>query len=435
MELKALPHSLESERELLGNLIKDDSSILDVIQILSPKDFYNSSNMKIYDGIIKLFKKSWTIDIVTLATELKPCLKLIGGITYISELCASSMGRGSLAHAKTIKDYSTKRNVIRQCQIMIESAYNNEDPKQIISTFENAMLDINTESTKILTASDVMTKTLNFVEENYKNGGGIIGMSCGLKAIDQATDGFIKKDVVVIAARPSMGKTLFATTIADGLSKNNNVALFELEMSEESLGVRQLAGKSMINGVKLRRGDLNTKEWADITQAASSISTRKLWIDTTSSQTIYDIKAKSKKLKMQNGLDCIIIDHIGLLEETNKNTNNRNNHIAEITRQAKIMAKELNINVILLSQLSRAPEQRTDHRPIMSDLRESGNIEQDADLVMFLYRDEYYNAETDEKDVLEIGIAKQRNGKCGTIKEYCNLGLQIIADLDYVGKR
>lgn len=434
MESKMLPHNLESERELLGSLMKNNSFILDAIQILTPNDFYETKHKKIYEGIIELFKENTTVDLVTVATKLSTSLKYIGGITYISELFGCAMAIGAKAHIDIIKQCSIRRMIIHQCNVMSNSAYTNVNPKDIINKFENEMLDISTEGSQILTAGEVMAKTLNFVEENYRNGGGIIGMSCGLKTIDNATDGFIKKDVVVIAARPSMGKTLFAMAIADGLSKENKVALFELEMGEEALGVRQLASKSMINGVKLRRGDLNDKEWSDISNAAQNIATRKLWIDTTSSQTIFDIKAKVKKLKMQNGLDCVIIDHIGLLEETNKNNMNRNLHIAEITRQAKIMAKDLDINVILLSQLSRAPEQRADHRPIMSDLRESGNIEQDADLVMFLYRDEYYDAETEDKNILEVGITKQRNGKTGSLNMFIDLGIQVIADLDRSGR-
>jgi len=431
MDLKALPHNILSERELLGNLIQDNNSILDVVQMLEPTDFYKDSHNKIYGAIVELFKSNTIVDLVTLVTKLKPYLDVIGGITYISELYSSSMGRGAIAHAKIIKDCSIRRKLIKQCSMMMESSFDsNKDTKGIISKFENEMLDITTEGSHILTSSEVMEKTLAFVEENYRNGGGIIGMECGLKTIDMATDGFIKKDVVVIAARPSMGKTLFATTIADGLSKKNKVALFELEMGEEALGVRQLASSSMINGVKLRRADLNDKEWANIAKSAEYLATRQLWVDTTSTQTIFDIKAKAKKLKMQNGLDCIIIDHIGLLEETNKNSGNRNLHMSEITRQAKIMAKDLDINVILLSQLNRAVESRNDRHPMMSDLRESGSIEQDADLIMFLYRDEYYNAETEDKNILEVGIQKQRNGKTGSLNMFIDLGIQVIADLD-----
>ena len=432
MNTKVLPHNTDSERELLGSLIRDNKFILDAVQELQPTDFYKESHKKIYAGIIDLFKNNSTIDIITLVTKLKPYLEHIGGVTYISELYSSAMCLGVIAHIDIIKDCSIRRKIIQQCNVMVQSSYNNGKPKDIINKFQNEMLNIERESSPILSAGEVMAKTLLFVEENYRNGGGIIGMECGIKTIDQATDGFIKKDVVVIAARPSMGKTLFATTIADGLSKNNKVALFELEMGEEALGVRQLASSSMINGVKLRRGDLSDKEWSDISRSAACISTRQLWVDTTSSQTIYDIKAKSKRLKVQNGLDCIIIDHIGLLEETIKG-GNRNNHIAEITRQAKIMAKDLDINVILLSQLSRAPEQRADHRPVMSDLRESGNIEQDADLIMFLYRDEYYDSETEDKNILEVGITKQRNGKTGNLQLYIDLGIQTIADLDRSG--
>lgn len=431
MDFKVLPQNIDSERELLGNIIKDNNEIMESIQVLSHMDFYKESHRKIYEAITDLFKSNVSIDIVTLATKLKPSLEFIGGITYISELYSSSMGRSSKAHINIIKDCSIRRNIIKQSTLMIEQAYNDSKPRDIVNQFTNSMLDIGIEGTKIQTAAEVMAKTLDFVEANYKRGGGIIGMSCGLKAIDNATDGFIKKDVVVIAARPSMGKTLFATTIADGLSKNNKVAIFELEMSDESLGVRMLASKSMINGVKLRRGDLQEKEWSDITSSAANIATRQLWIDSNPVQSIYDIKAKAKRLKVQNGLDCIIIDHIGLIEETGKNIGNRNATISEITRQAKIMAKELDISVILLSQLNRGVEQRADKRPIMSDLRESGSIEQNADLVIFLYRDEYYNSETEEKNILEINISKQRNGKTGTLKEYCDLGLQIIADIDY----
>ena len=432
INLKALPQNLESERELLGNLIIDNNSIMECIQKLSPTDFYTESNKKIYEAMVDLFKTNSEIDIVSIASKLGDTLKFIGGITYISSLYSSAMGRGSKTHINIIKNCSIRRNIIKQSMLMQEQAFEGNNPKDIINDFTNSMLNVGDDGTKIQTAAEVMEKTLNFVEVNYKRGGGIIGMNCGLSTIDNATDGFIKKDVVVIAARPSMGKTLFATTIADGLSKKNKVAIFELEMSDESLGVRMLASKSLINGVKLRRGDVTEKEWTNITNSASNLATRQLWIDTNPVQTIYDIKAKAKRLKVQTGLDCIIIDHIGLLEETGKNIGNRNATISEITRQAKIMAKELDICVILLSQLNRGVEQRADKRPLLSDLRESGSVEQDADLVMFLYRDEYYDAETQDKNILEINIAKQRNGKCGTLKEYCNLGMQIITDLDYI---
>ena len=430
--MQPLPQNLESERELLGNLIKDNNYMMETIQVLTSKDFYTESNKKIYGAMEEMFKNNIDIDIVTLATKLKDSLQFIGGITYITKLFESSMGRGTKAHIDIINDCSIRRNIIKQSSMMMEQAFSDIKPKDIINNFSNNMLDIATEGTKTQTVAEVMENTLKFVETNYKRGGGIIGMPCGIRTIDMATDGFIKKEVTVIAARPSMGKTLFATTIADGLSKKNKVAIFELEMSDEALGVRMIASKSFINGVKLRRGDLKENEWDNITQSASNLATRQLWLDTNAVQTIYDIKAKAKRLKVTNGLDCIIIDHIGLIEETGKNIGNRNATISEITRQGKIIAKELDVSVIFLSQLNRGVEARQDKRPMMSDLRESGSIEQDADLVIFLYRDEYYNVETEDKNIIEANIAKQRNGKTGTLKLFCDLGIQVIADLDVV---
>jgi len=406
--------------------------MMDAITTLSPTDFYGGNHQHIYNAMVELFKSNAMIDIVTLATKLGDKLKFVGGLTYISQLNESAMGRGVKAYVDIIKTCSIRRNIIKQSTLMMEKAFEGTDVKEIVNNFTNSMLDIGQNDNKILTSAEVMAKTLDFVEANFNRGGGIIGMPCGVKTIDDATDGFIKKDVVVIAARPSMGKTLLATSIADGISKDDKVAIFELEMSDESLGVRMLASKSMINGVKLKRGAFEDKDWANITRSASILSERQLWIDSNPSQTIYDIKAKAKRLKVQNGLDCIIVDHIGLIEECGKNIGNRNAHISEITRQAKIMAKELDICVILLSQLNRSVEQRADKRPLLSDLRESGSVEQDADLVMFLYRDEYYNAETEDKNILELNIAKQRNGKTGTLKLFIDLGIQVIADLDYI---
>ena len=429
---KALPYNSELEAEVLGSIIVNNNKILDAMEILKADDFYKDKHRYIFKAIDSLYRSNKDIDMITLSMELKPVIDSIGGITYLSALTSSAMGSNIKNHCEILKELSNKRQVIKQCTLAIEKVYENMESKDIINEFTNSMLSVDTQRSKISTASEVMAKTLDFIEENFKNGGNIIGMPCGISSIDNATDGFIKKDVVVIAARPSMGKTLFATTVADGLSKNNKVAIFELEMSDEALGVRMLAGRSMMNGVKLRRGAFQDKEWSNITLGASNLSTRKLWIDSNPTQTIYNIKAKAKRLKMQNGLDCIIIDHIGLIEEVGKNIGNRNGTISEITRQAKIMAKELDICVILLSQLNRGVEARQDKHPMLSDLRESGSVEQDADLIMFLYRDSYYDPESEDKDILEVIVGKQRNGRTGTIKLFCDLGIQVIVDLDVI---
>ena len=434
MEFKALPHNLEAETEVLGCILKNNNTMLEAMEMIEDKDFYKDSHKHIYAAMIALYKDNVTIDMITLSTKLKASLQAIGGVTYLTELFNSSMGRGIKNHCEILKELSNKRNLIKSCNFALEEAYKPDSKaKEIINQFENSILNIEQERHDLISSSELMEKTLSYIEENYRNGGGYIGMECGLKTIDNATDGMIKKDLVVLAGRPSMGKTLLAMQLANGLAKTNKVALFELEMSDESLGIRQLSSKSKINGVKLRRGDLQDSDWDNVANSASLISQSNLWVDTSSGQSIYDIKSKCKKMKLRHGLDCVIVDHIGLLEGSKKiNQENRNLIIGEITRQAKIMAKDLDVNVILLSQLSRFVEQRADKRPIMSDLRESGNIEQDADLIMFVYRDEYYHDETEEKNIMEVIIAKQRNGKTGSLKLYCDLKTQTLGDLDMV---
>lgn len=431
MKLQELPQNYEAEAEILGSILKDNSNILEAFEILNDTDFYTNRHRHIYNAMIEMYKDNSIIDIITLRTKLKPILDEIGGITYITELYNSAVGISIKNHCEIVKQASNKRQIIKSCNKALEAAYKHErNAKEIINEFENSLLDIDKGKNNIISSAELMEKTIEFIEKNYRNGGGLIGMECGIRTIDNATDGFIKKDVVVLAGRPSMGKTLLALQISYGLSKKNKVALFELEMSEENLGVRQLSSKSQINGVKLRRGDLQDKEWKLIDDSASLLSQNNLWVDTSSSQSIYDIKSKCKKMKLKHGLDCVIVDHIGLLKGS-KNISNENRTIliGEITRQAKIMAKDLDVNVILLSQLSREVEKRTDKRPIMSDLRESGNIEQDADLILFVYRDEYYNPDTEYKNTMELIIGKQRNGKTGGLKLHCNLGTQTIGDL------
>jgi replicative DNA helicase len=431
MDITALPKNYEAEVEILGSILKNNNNILEAVEIINDSDFYRDSHKHIYKAMFELYKENKTIDIVTLSTKLAPTLKAIGGITYITELFNTSIGNSIKNHCELVKEASNKRQIIKSCNMALEAAYKQEsNAKEIVSEFENSLLDLEKEKNKLISSSELIEKTIGFIENNYRKGGGYIGMECGIKTIDSATDGFIKKDLVVLAGRPSMGKTLLAMQIAKGLSKKNKVALFELEMNDENLGIRLLSNKTKINGVRLRRGDLQDTEWGQVANAAASLSQSNLWVDTSSTQTIYDIKSKCKKMKLRHGLDCVIVDHIGLLEGSkNISQENRNLLIGEITRQAKIIAKELDVNVILLSQLSRKVEERADKRPMMSDLRESGNIEQDADLILFVYRDEYYNPDTENKNIMELIVAKQRNGKTGKLDLYCDLKTQTIGDL------
>lgn len=428
--LRVLPYSIKSEQEVVGAILKDNSKLLEAEELV-PEDFYKESHKILFQAMQYLYKKGVGIDIGTLANILNARKRLdeVGGITYISEILSSSLCINFKDHVAIVKDKSNRRKIIKQCMAAMEKSYEEDNEiDEVINSFQNGMLDINTKKDEIITAAEMMSSTLSGVEVNYNNGGNIIGMKTGFQSIDNATDGIIKKDIVIIAARPSMGKTLFALNAIDSLSKSNNVLLFELEMNAEALGHRMLANKTKINGVRIRRGNLDNTQWDRIATQSNVLSSRNLFIDTGMNNTIMDIKRKAKKVKLQHGLDCIVIDHLGLIKPTN-NKLNRQQQVAEISRECKQISKELDVSIILISQLNRGPEQRADHRPMLSDLREAGDIEQDADLVLFLYRDEYYNIETKEKGIMEVIIAKQRNGRTGTIKLNCDLETQTLSDL------
>lgn len=433
--LRALPHNLEVEAELLGAIINNNNKILDAVEAILPTDFYSSKHQLIYKAIIDIFKRNRKVEIQTLVTEIKDLLPLVGGVTYISKLISGNLNQNVIEYVEIIREDSNQRKLIAECKIATDKCYKRMSTKETLITLEKNIAALETERNEFTNTTNLMEQTLDNITQNYKKGGGMVGMSCGFASLDKALDGFKKQNVVVLAGRPSMGKTMLALNIAGGLAKENNVALFELEMDDLSIGIRQLSSESGIKACDLQRGNLIESDWEAIANSANVYSKKKMWIDTTSSQTIYEIRNKCRQMKFKEGLDVIIIDHIGLLnipKEMSKES--RTLQIGDITRQAKIIAKELDVNVILLSQLSRGVEQRNDKRPIMSDLRDSGNIEQDADVVMFVYRDEYYNPDTTDKNVIEVIIAKQRNGAVGDLNLYCNLATQTIYDRMNIGR-
>lgn len=420
MEINSVPQNLESEREVIGSILNNNDSICDVIDILKPDDFYNSAHEFIYKTILEMYSNNIPIDLVTIANHIgQEKIKAIGGITYISGLVSSVINSNNAKkYAEIVKDKSDRRRIIRGCTEALQEARDEQkNIKGVIGCLEDKLLNLGTnKSEKILTDEELMEKTLNMIQSNYEAGGEIPGISTGLKNLDKATGGVRKGDLVVIAGRPSMGKTMFSLNVADNIAIKNKVAIFELEMSAEKLGSRRLAAKSLINATKLPRGDMSSEEWVRLTKRASEIATKNnMFTDTTPGIMMTEIRAKCKKIKIKYGLDVVIIDHLGLLTPTNAKES-RVQQVSEITRQGKILAKDLDVVVIMLSQLSRACEQRNDKRPMLSDLRESGSIEQDADLVMFMYRDEYYNKESEKKGILECIIAKQRDGRTGTLE-------------------
>ncbi|QDY23209.1 replicative DNA helicase (plasmid) [Clostridium botulinum] len=424
-----LPHSIEAEKNLLGSILIENDIISDISEILTPDDFYNKSNKILYSKMLDMHYKNIAIDTLTLSNTLGvENLEAIGGISYITEIASGVVTvSNAKSYADIVKDKANRRKLIKVCTLALEEA-KEKDIKSVSVKLEDILLEINnTKKEEIVTDEELMNDTLAVIQKNYENGGEIPGMKTGLKSLDKATNGLKRGDVIVIAGRPSMGKTCLALNIGSNMERK--VALFELEMRKEDLGMRRLAAKSLINSYKLQQGKLDDKEWTRLATRANQIAyNNNVFTDTSSCLTMIEIKSRCKKIKIKYDLDVVIIDHLGLVEPTNKN-DSKNNQIAEITRQAKIIAKDLDVAVILLSQLSREVEKRVDKRPILSDLRDSGAIEQDADLIMFVYRDEYYDNETEDKGIMEVIIGKQRNGKTGTLKYAYKPEYQLIAEM------
>ncbi|MCW6075511.1 replicative DNA helicase [Clostridium sporogenes] len=432
-ENKALPFSLQVECDLVGTLLVNEDAINEVIDILEIEDFYNSANQIIYKALTKLYMRDIKADMVTISNEIgEETLTKIGGVTYLSKLIDSgTSGVNIINYAEIIKEKSNRRKLIKAAQNLIDKAYDEKvEIQDIVNKTQDKLLETtNTNDKLIYTDDELMTYTLQAIQERYKSGGEIPGMRTGSKLLDNAINGFKRGELNIIAGRPSMGKTVFALNVADGLAAEGyKVALFEMEMTPEALGMRRLAAKAYIDSIKLNRGSLNDDEWERLGYRTGEIAGRNnMFTDCSVNLSIQDIKARSKKIKQKYGLDVIIVDHLTLMKMAKKER--RDLEVADTTMHLKFLAKELDVTVILLSQLSRAVEQRSDKRPMLSDLRESGAIEQDADTIMFLYRDEYYDVESEEKGILEVNIAKQRNGKTGALKFIYKEEYQLITEM------
>ncbi|NFO10952.1 replicative DNA helicase [Clostridium botulinum] len=415
---RALPNSIEAEQTLLGCIISSIDKFLEVDALVHELDFYVDKHKKIYGAIKKLVNRGVTVDAITLMEELKSrnMLMLCGGASYITELSLSGINYSNIAsYAEIIREKSNRRKLIRAGQTLISKSFD-EDINLVLEETERELYNVEAskESNEIVPISKAVEKSLELLEERYKTGGKLKGISTGFKELDELSSGLKEKDFIIVAARPSMGKTAFALNIGQAASKHGSVAIFSLEMSRDQLMDRLLAAKCMIQFTKITDGTLNEKEFLDISNGANNLGTRKLFIDDEASL-LSDIKAKCRKLKLQQGLNVVIIDYLQLIR-VNIKTNSREQEVSHISRELKALAKELGITVIALSQLSRAPEQRVDHRPMLSDLRESGSIEQDADIIHFLYRDEYYNKESEDRNIAEVITAKNRNGITRTTK-------------------
>ena len=422
--MRSLPQSIEAEQSVIGAMIIDKSAIAKVLEKLKEEDFYRDGHKIIYKAIQHMSSQDMAVDLVTLLEYLKTTdnLEKAGGVTYISELSASVPTTANLSsYIKIVEEKSTLRKLIKASTAIIEESYNSgDDVGKVIDLAQKKMFDIaeKKDSKEYEALSNVLERGFLEIERLFNNKGEITGVGSGIKDLDAKTSGFQKGDMVLIAARPSMGKTTFALNIAEhaALREHKSVVIFSLEMSKEQLAYKLLCSEANVDMLKLRTGALDDKDWENIARATGPLSKAKIYIDDTAGVTVMEMRSKCRRLKMEYGIDLIVIDYLQLMSGGGSSDGNRQQEVSEISRSIKALAKEMECPVIALSQLSRAPEQRADHRPMLSDLRESGSIEQDADIVMFLYRDEYYNKETEDKNIGECIMAKQRNGPVGTVK-------------------
>ena len=424
MELnpKMPPHSIEAEQSALGAMILDKGAITDVVEIVESGDFYKEVHSEIFSAILRLYGRNEPVDIVTLSDELTRAgmLEAIGGIEYLSDLTSFGVLSTNARHyASIIEEKSLLRTLIRTSSDVLERGYENEGADTLLEFAEQTIFDISQKKNRmgLEPIREVLIKTYERIEQLYASKASITGLSTGFKDLDQKLSGLQKSDLVLVAARPSMGKTAFALNLCQNAALRNDasVAVFSLEMSKEQLVQRMLSSEAQIPMQNMRNGKLAEDDWVALTKAMSKLSAAKIHIDDTPAITPLELRAKCRRLKMEKGLDMIMIDYLQLMNVSGR-SESRQQEISTISRSLKAIAREMDCPVVALSQLSRAPELRADHRPMLSDLRESGAIEQDADVVMFLYRDEYYDKESERKNIADLIIAKQRNGEVGDVE-------------------
>lgn len=427
MELgKVPPHDEDAEQAVLGSMLTDNEAVMAAVEVLKEDAFYREDNKIIYQAILNLYSKSEPIDIITLKDELESMGKFeqVGGFEYLASLPDKVPTTANVQkYIKIVEEKSVLRNLIKTANEIIELGYNpTEDVEDIMDGAEKKIFDImQSKNTKSYTPiKDVLVESFTNLEKLYNQKQHVTGVPTQFYDLDDKTAGLHGSELILVAARPAMGKTAFALNIATNaaLRANVPVAIFSLEMSKDQLVNRMLCSEAMVDSNKVRTGKLDEEDWTKLAEAIGPLSEAGVYIDDTPGISVMEIRTKCRKLKMEKNIGLVVIDYLQLISGSNKRSGSREQEISEISRSLKVLAKELNVPVIALSQLSRAVEQRDDHRPMLSDLRESGAIEQDADIVMFLYRDDYYNKESAEKDIAEVIIAKQRGGSTGTVKLY-----------------
>lgn len=424
MELgKVPPHDLEAEQAIIGSMLTDKDAVISSIEVLKEEDFYREDHRAIYSAILNLYNRAEPIDIITVKAELETMGKFeqVGGLDYLAELPDKvPTTANALKYIKIVEEKSVLRNLIKTANEIIELGYDpTEDVEDIMEDAEKKIFNImqNKNQKGYTPIKDVLVDSFTQLEELYNRKQHITGVPTGFTELDYKTAGFHGSDLILIAARPAMGKSAFALNIATNaaIKANVPVAIFSLEMSKEQMVNRILCSEAMVDSNKVRTGKLEEDDWTKLAGSIGPLSEAEIYIDDTPGISVMEIRAKCRKLKLEKNIGMVVIDYLQLVQGSNKRNGSREQEISEISRSLKILAKEIGVPVIALSQLSRAVEQRPDHRPMLSDLRESGAIEQDADIVMFLYRDDYYNQDSEKKDIAEVILAKHRGGSTGTV--------------------
>ena len=420
---RVLPHSVEAEQSVIGSMIMDRDAIMTASEVITSEDFYQSQYGVLFDAMLELYNEGKPVDLGTLQERLreKDVPPEISSLEFVRDLLDAVPTSANVRHYATIvQEKSMLRKLIKVNEDIANTCYlAREKTEDILEETEKKIFDLlQYRSTgDFVPIKQVVLNALDKIEKASKNKGTVTGIPTGFIDLDYKTSGFQPSDLILIAARPSMGKTAFVLNVAQHMAfkEGKTVAIFSLEMSKEQLVNRLFSLESKVDSQALRTGNLTDEDWAKLIEGAAVVGKSNLIIDDTPGISIAELRSKCRKFKLEHDLGIIIIDYLQLMSG-GKHSESRQQEISEISRSLKAVARELNVPVVALSQLSRAVEQRPDHRPMLSDLRESGAIEQDADVVMFLYRDDYYNKDTDKKNIAEVIIAKQRNGPIGTVE-------------------
>ena len=433
------PQNIEAEQAVLGAMLIEREAISKVAEFLCPGDCYREAHRIIYNAILELFNNNDAIDMVTIIELLRMSntLEAAGGISYITALANSiPTAANVLYHAKIVEEKSLLRKLINTTTNIASEAYEgNEKAELILDTAEKRIMGIRkSENIGFTPINELVLEGFNKIEELYQNKGRMTGVPSGFNDLDKLTAGFQPSDFIIVAARPSMGKTAFALNIAQNIAirSKKTVAIFSLEMSKQQLIQRMLASQSHIDSQKMRIGELTNQDWGKLVKGADQVAGTKMFIDDTAGISVMEIRSKIRKLKSEHDLQLVIIDYLQLMQgqgNKGKGSENRQQEVSEISRSLKCLAREINVPIIALSQLSRSVESRQVKKPMLSDLRESGSLEQDADIVAFLYREDYYNSDSEQKNITEVIIAKHRNGPVDTVQLFFHKQFSKFSDL------